>query len=76
MGSRQKNKNNGILIAISMDLKRVRIQNGLGIEKIITNSETKQIIDEIFIPNFQKGEYFTGIQSTILELIKKLEEKD
>ena len=75
-GVGQKEKNNGIVIAISLELRGVRIYNGVGIENIITDSETKEIIDEIFIPHFRNGDYFKGIQLTILELIRKLEEKN
>ena len=75
-GVGQKEKNNGIVIAISRELRRVRIYNGYGIENIITDSETMEIIDQIFIPHFRNGDYFKGIQLTILELIRKLEEKD
>ena len=75
-GIGKKEKNNGILIAMSPDLRRMRIRNGSGLNKLITDSETQQIIDEFSLPQFRNGLFFEGFQSTILELIKKLEEKD
>jgi uncharacterized protein len=65
-------KNNGILIAISPDLKRMRIQNGYGIEKVLSDTETKEIIENSFIPRFKEGKYFEGTKEGILAIINKL----
>jgi len=72
-GVGQKGKNNGILIGISMGYRRIRIQNGYGIEKILSNQETKEIIDKDFIPFFKQSKYFEGTLNGLKALIKKLE---
>lgn len=64
--------NNGILIAVSASLRRIRIHNGYGIEKMISDAETKQLIDTYFIPNFKNGDYFKGVKIGTEALIKKL----
>lgn len=69
------NKDNGILIAISNGYKSIRIQNANGIEKIITDNETKEIIDNYFIPEFKTGNYFNGTLVGLKELIKLLKTK-
>jgi len=71
----QKDKNNGILIGISAGYKKMRIQLGVGIEKLITENETKFIIDNYFIPEFKKGNYYQGTLSGLTELIDLLHEK-
>ena len=68
-GVGEKNKNNGILIGISKGYRIIRIQNGLGIEEIITDLQTKEIIDNYFIPNFKKNEYFNGTSLGLKELM-------
>ncbi len=65
-------KNNGILIGISSVLKKVRIQNGLGIEKIVSNEETKAIIENSMIPQFNTNQYFEGTRIGINEMYAKL----
>ena len=65
-------KNNGILIAISKDFKKIRIQNGIGIEKIVSDDETKEIIEKYFIPEFKENNYYNGTLNGVLEIIKKL----
>lgn len=60
--------NNGILIGISPGYHLIRIQNSRGIEKLITNDQTKEIIDQVFIPYFKTGDFFTGTFQGIQEM--------
>lgn len=72
-GVGKKDLNNGILIGFSVSLRKIRIQNGLGIEPVLSNEATKEIIDHYLVPNFKNSAYYDGIKSGILELMKKLE---
>jgi uncharacterized protein len=72
-GVGKKEKNNGILIVIAPDLRRIRIQNGYGIEKVLTNAYTKAVIDETFLPYFKAGKFYQGTKEGILAIINKLE---
>ena len=73
-GVGKKDKNNGILIVISPDLRRMRIQNGHGIEDILSDAETKFIVDNSFIPKFKEGKYFEGTRDGIIAIINKLKQ--
>ena len=68
-----KGKNNGIVVGISAQLRRIRISNGEGIIARLSDAETARIIDEIMIPEFKKGAYFTGIQNGLIAIIAKLQ---
>ena len=68
----KKVENNGILIGIRKSLRKIRISNGNGIEKKITDGETKKIIDSIIIPEFKKGKYFDGTLQGMLAMIGKI----
>lgn len=74
-GVGQKGKDNGILIGISRGHRKIRINNGFGIEKLISDTETKVIIDNYFIPYFKKGQYYDGTLIGLTELIKLLKTK-
>lgn len=74
-GVGQKGKNNGIAIGISNGYRKMRIQNGYGIEKILTDEETKQIIDTVFIPSFRNANYFEGTFKGLVELMNILEQR-
>ena len=71
-GVGQKDKDNGIAIGISRGYRKMRIQNGYGIEKILTDRETKEIIDNFFVTGFKNGNYFEGTLNGLNALIKKL----
>ena len=68
-------KDNGILIGICKGYRRIRIQNGNGIEKIITDEEKKSIIENYFIPEFKNEKYYTGTLNGLCEIIKLLKSK-
>ena len=73
-GVGKNDKNNGILIAVSPDLRRIRIQNGYGIENVLTDAKTKNIIDNSFIPKFKEGKYFEGTREGIIAIINELKQ--
>jgi uncharacterized protein len=74
-GVGQKDKNNGIVIGISQAYRKMRIQNGYGIEKILSDAETKEVIDTAFIPSFREADYFKGTLTGLKSLMKILEER-
>ncbi|WP_316844263.1 TPM domain-containing protein [Pedobacter psychrodurus] len=71
----EKGKDNGILIAFSRKHRLIRICNGYGIEKLISDKETKEVIDRHIIPNFKKDDYYAGTFTGLTELIKLLKTK-
>lgn len=73
-GVGKKEKNNGVLIVISRDLKRIRIQNGYGIENYLSDADTKYIIENSFVPKFKEGKYFEGTRNGIIALIARLKQ--
>ncbi len=71
-GIGKKDKNNGILISISEGHGIIRIDNGEGIRKMITDEETKGIIDKYFIPNFRNGDDYAGTVNGVTALMALL----
>ena len=71
----QKENNNGVTICISKGHRRIRICNGFGIEKIMSDEETKEIMDKYFISKFKEGEYFQGTLNGLIALVENLRQK-
>jgi len=65
-------KNNGVLLCISPSLRRIRIQNGYGIEARMTDQQTKDILDRAIVPRFKEGNYFEGVYDGVLSIIEHL----
>lgn len=74
-GVGKKEKQNGMLIGISTSLRRVRISNGIGTRKQLSDETTKAIIDNVMIPEFKNAAYFRGTEKAVAEIIKGLRGK-
>lgn len=71
-GVGKKGVDNGVVIGICHGHRKIRIQNGYGIEKILTDEETKQIIEEYFIPGFKQDGYYKGTYDGLIALMRIL----
>ncbi len=68
-GIGQKDKNNGILIAIFIDDRKYRIQIGYGLEAALPSELCRQIQDEFMGPHFKEKNYYEGINAGVDKLI-------
>ena len=66
-------QDNGVLIVIAPNERQARIEVGYGLEHILTDAATSQIMRQYIIPYAQKGDYglaaFNGSQAVIDVLI-------
>ncbi|WP_127018541.1 TPM domain-containing protein [Flagellimonas beolgyonensis] len=60
-GIGQADKDNGILILLATDDRRIAINNGYGVEGSLTDLMSKRIIERVIIPEFKKGDYYAGL---------------
>ena len=70
-GIGQKDRNNGILIVLAMQERRVRIEVGLGLESSISNEKAQNIIQSEMIPAFRKGDYAGGLEKGTHRLMQE-----
>jgi uncharacterized protein len=71
-GIGQKEQNNGILILIVKNDRKIRIELGYGIEGIITDMDAKYLIDKYLQPNFRLEKYAHGLDLVTDEMIRYL----
>lgn len=64
-----RKEDNGILILIAREDRKVRIEVGYGFEHIITDALSSRIIREKIIPNFKKLDYFKGADLAVEQII-------
>ncbi len=65
-------KNNGILIAISAGYRKIKIHTGDGISDRMSEYDTKEILQNYFLPAFKNGEYYAGTMNGLNQIIKLL----
>ena len=61
-------KDNGVLILLSKDPRRVRIATGKGVEHILTDEVCQQIIDKAIIPQFKLNFYYSGLNEGVKDI--------
>lgn len=62
--------NNGVLIAVYPNVRKMRIEVGYGLEPVITDALSDQIIREQMKPAFQRGDYYNGLVLAAKSLTK------
>ncbi len=72
----QKDKDNGILIVVVPDERRMRIEVGYGLEGTLPDILAGRIIQNIMAPRFRDGDYDTGITEGVSAVITVLEGAD
>ena len=57
----QKRRDNGVIFLIFKNDRKIRIEAGYGLEGVLTDALSGQIISEVVVPYFRKGDYSGGI---------------
>ncbi len=63
----------GVLIIVAKDDRRVRIEVGYGLEGAIPDAYARRIIDESITPRFRQGDYAGGLQAAVGDLARLIE---
>ncbi len=71
-GVGQKDLNNGIVLLIAVDDRKMFIATGYGTEAYITDARASQIYRDILTPAFQQQKYYDGIDEATTEMINYL----
>ncbi len=70
-GVGQQGKNNGVVILVSMDNRKIRIVTGRGIEDVLPDAICKRIINRILKPYFKRGDYYGGLDVASTEMMQR-----
>ncbi|HQW84845.1 MAG TPA: TPM domain-containing protein [Ferruginibacter sp.] len=68
-----KEFNNGIVLLIAKNDRKLNIATGYGLEGALPDLTAKQIIDEIIVPSFKGDDYYRGIEEgtdAIIQAVK------
>lgn len=70
-GVGQKDKNNGLVLLITSETRKIRIVTGRGLESVLPDAICKRIINRILKPALKKGDYFGGIDAATTEMMQR-----
>lgn len=65
----RRNYNDGLLITLAIQERKIRIEVGYGLELIITDEIAKKILDHTMVPHFKDGDFYSGITEGLNEII-------
>lgn len=68
-----KDKDEGALIFLSLEQRKIRIEVGYGAEGYLNDSKTGRLLDNYGIPHFKNGDYSRGMLSLAVALAKTVE---
>ncbi|CAN5739863.1 hypothetical protein BH11PSE3_BH11PSE3_29860 [soil metagenome] len=68
----EKNKNNGVLLLVAPNERRVRIEVGYGLEGTLTDALSSVIIRNAIAPRFKDGDFAGGITRGVDDVITVL----
>jgi len=69
----QAGKDNGVLVAIAAEERRLRIEVGFGLEGTLTDLAAGRIIRNVITPRFRDGDYDGGVEAGVQAVIAVLE---
>lgn len=68
-GIGQKDKNNGALLIVARDERRLRIEVGYGLEDRLTDAQSSVIINQVITPAFKTGNFSKGISDGVAAML-------
>lgn len=72
-GIGRKGHDDGVLLIVAPNERKVRIEVGCGLEQALTNDEARAIIDQRILPAFRKGSMAAGISRGSAAIIREIE---
>ncbi|MGE0025209.1 MAG: YgcG family protein [Hyphomicrobium sp.] len=67
-GIGQAGKDNGVLLIVAPNERKVRIEVGRGLEPIVTDLMSRIIIENAILPEFRRGNFGAGIRAGVRDL--------
>lgn len=66
----QQEKNNGVLMVVALNDRRMRIEVGYGLEGVLPDGRAGQIQRQVIAPLFREGQYYQGIEAGTREIMR------
>lgn len=70
-GVGQQGKNNGVVVLVAVEDRKIRIVTGRGIEDVLPDAVCKRIINRILKPSLKAGDYYGGLDAATTEMMQR-----
>ena len=69
----RKTQDDGVLLLVAKDDRAMRIEVGYGLEGAIPDAIAKRIIAEVITPQFKRGDFYSGLQAGVEQIMKLID---
>ena len=67
------NIDDGVILLVAKDDRKLRLEIGYGLEGAVPDAVSKRIIDEVIVPAFRAGDFYSGISEGVERIIGVIE---
>ena len=71
-GIGQKDQNNGVMLIVAQNERKVRIEVGYGLEGTLTDAISANIINAVIVPQFKRGNFSEGVETGATSIVQAL----
>jgi len=68
----QQDKDNGVLLLVSLQDRRARLEIGYGLEGALTDAYSRRILEQALFPQFRQGDYSRGIALAVSAVVSQI----
>ncbi len=65
----RKGVDDGVLLVIAKDDRKLRIEVGYGLEGVLTDATAKRIISDVIVPRFRQGDFSGGVMDGVTRIM-------
>ena len=69
----QAGKDNGVLVVVAPQDRKMRIEVGYGLEGMLTDAASSRVIRDLMTPRFREGNYDVGVEAGVTGILQILE---
>jgi uncharacterized protein len=69
----RKKIDDGALLILAKDDHKLRIENGYGLEGVLTDAASNRIIEDTMVPLLRQGQYYTAISAGVDQMMRLID---
>ena len=75
----RKGVDDGVILIVAKDnpsgLRRFRIESGRGVQGVLTDAQSKRVLQDVIAPYFQKGDFYGGLTAGVTAITAILDQQ-
>ncbi|MEB0012268.1 TPM domain-containing protein [Glaciimonas sp. Gout2] len=75
----RKGVDDGVILIVAKDnpsgLRRLRIESGRGVQGVLTDAQSKRVLQDVIAPYFQKGDFYGGLTAGVTAITAILDQQ-